>query len=532
MISKTYRIAALILIATALPLTAATPASEATPATVSDSGSKPSDAGATASTSAKPSETPGAELSRDALLIRAYRKEFIFLENEERALTQRLAEIDADRDAKVAELERLIKETETRIEDAKLAVGARETDLRQLEDEAARDEDAEQAVQSTLSQAMMTLEKYDVAPFPSKTGTPDASTSGVPSLDYARLSEEIDYTFTNALAVIQSLTDVRVKTGSFFLPNGSETRGDVIYIGNVAALGVSEQGGGTLAPAGNQMLSVIAPETEATARLLRDGRQPSSLPIYLYESLDKAVQKQEQKTVRQILKSGGIIGYVIVVLGSIGVLLTLARAVVLRWSATNTAKLLRRLEPLIRTGDRAQALAVCQSSRGSVASVLASTIRHIDADPAQLEDVISESILHETPQLDRFESAIRVFAAVAPLLGLLGTVTGMISTFDVLTVYGTGDPKHLSGGISEALVTTELGLIVAIPLLLLGSLLSGWSDRIKSGMENAALRVTNLSKGFYPDDAAVNVKPSRAVSHGENANVNADSKVIVSSQPL
>jgi biopolymer transport protein ExbB len=72
----------------------------------------------------------------------------------------------------------------------------------------------------------------------------------------------------------------------------------------------------------------------------------------------------------------------------------------------------------------------------------------------------------------------------------------MIATFDIITIHGTGDPKLLSGGISEALITTELGLIVAIPALLIGNLLSSWADRITSGLEVAALRVINAASGF------------------------------------
>ena len=107
---------------------------------------------------------------------------------------------------------------------------------------------------------------------------------------------------------------------------------------------------------------------------------------------------------------------------------------------------------------------------------------------------MSEAILHESGHLNRFGTAILVIAAVAPLLGLLGTVTGMIATFDIITEFGTGDPKLLSGGIAIALVTTELGLIVAIPTLLVGNLLSGWSDKIKDNMEAAALRVINVGQ--------------------------------------
>jgi biopolymer transport protein ExbB len=128
--------------------------------------------------------------------------------------------------------------------------------------------------------------------------------------------------------------------------------------------------------------------------------------------------------------------------------------------------------------------------------VMVSTIRGLQTDPKNIEDIISESVLNEQPALDRFRSALSVFAAVAPLLGLLGTVTGMITTFDVITQYGTGDPQLLSGGISEALITTEFGLAVAIPTLLIGNLLSSWSDRITSNIEVSALRAANISGGY------------------------------------
>ena len=102
-----------------------------------------------------------------------------------------------------------------------------------------------------------------------------------------------------------------------------------------------------------------------------------------------------------------------------------------------------------------------RSSLFSAQSVVASVTDH-DA----LMDT-AESALLEEKRLDRFSSAIVVIAAVAPLLGLWGTVTGMISTFEIITEHGTGDPKMLSAGISEALITTQLGLVVAIPMLLL-----------------------------------------------------------------
>jgi biopolymer transport protein ExbB len=124
--------------------------------------------------------------------------------------------------------------------------------------------------------------------------------------------------------------------------------------------------------------------------------------------------------------------------------------------------------------------------------VVASAVRNLERHRAHIEDIVSEQILHESAHLNRFGAFIIVIAAVAPLLGLLGTVTGMISTFDIITEFGTGDPKLLSGGISIALVTTEVGLAVAIPALIFGNLLSGWAESIKDEMEKAALHVINL----------------------------------------
>lgn len=120
------------------------------------------------------------------------------------------------------------------------------------------------------------------------------------------------------------------------------------------------------------------------------------------------------------------------------------------------------------------------------------TIQNSHGNRDHMDDVISEAMLHEAGALNRFGSAILVIASVSPLLGLLGTVTGMISTFDIITEFGTGDPKLLSSGISVALVTTELGLIVAIPAVLAGTLLSSWSDSIKYDLEEVALKATNI----------------------------------------
>ena len=155
-------------------------------------------------------------------------------------------------------------------------------------------------------------------------------------------------------------------------------------------------------------------------------------------------------------------------------------------------KSLRKVWTLVEAKKVEEARVLAETLGSSVGRVVAQTLKNAKAPREKLENIITESILNELKLVDRFGPIILVIAAVAPLLGLLGTVTGMISTFDVITEHGTGDPKLLSGGISEALITTKLGLMVAIPALLAGNLLSGQGQRIKIEMEKEALRMANL----------------------------------------
>jgi biopolymer transport protein ExbB len=115
----------------------------------------------------------------------------------------------------------------------------------------------------------------------------------------------------------------------------------------------------------------------------------------------------------------------------------------------------------------------------------------VDGSRAELENVLQEAILAEIPAQERFLSTLGVLASIAPLLGLLGTVTGMIHTFELITFHGTGDPRMLSSGISEALVTTMFGLGVAIPIMLAHSLISRRVEERIADLEEKAISFVN-----------------------------------------
>lgn len=168
------------------------------------------------------------------------------------------------------------------------------------------------------------------------------------------------------------------------------------------------------------------------------------------------------------IQQGGLVGYVIIVLGILGVLVAIERMVSLARASRGIKAQLKASK-----ADTGNAL-------GRILSVYESN-RSVDHETLELK--LDEAILREVPLLERWQSWIKVLAAVAPLLGLLGTVVGMIRTFQAITLFGTGDPKLMAGGISQALVTTVLGLIVAIPLVLLHSLVASRSKMLVEILE-------------------------------------------------
>ena len=124
--------------------------------------------------------------------------------------------------------------------------------------------------------------------------------------------------------------------------------------------------------------------------------------------------------------------------------------------------------------------------------MLADGIEHMDHPKELVEEIMYESVLETKLKLQRLLPLVAIIAAAAPLMGLLGTVTGIINTFKMITVFGTGDPKTLSGGISEALITTKFGLVVAIPSLIIHAFLSRTAKGKIDGMEQAAISFTNV----------------------------------------
>ena len=163
------------------------------------------------------------------------------------------------------------------------------------------------------------------------------------------------------------------------------------------------------------------------------------------------------------IDQGDTVGYVIISIGILGLLLAVWRLLTL---TTATAKCNAQAKNLEKPGNNAlgRVIQVAHDNPG------------VDVEGLELK--LGEAILKETPKFNAWLSTLKIISVVAPLLGLLGTVTGMIVTFQAITLYGAGDPKLMAGGISTALVTTVLGLVVAIPMVFLHTMVQSRAKRL------------------------------------------------------
>ncbi|MBI1178861.1 hypothetical protein GC207_15625 [bacterium] len=190
-------------------------------------------------------------------------------------------------------------------------------------------------------------------------------------------------------------------------------------------------------------------------------------------------------------KKGGPVMIPILLLGFVSLIVG-----VLKWLQVGrirkaTARDVQVVLEQLRAGHKNAAMEHAARIGGPSGEMLKRAVEHSGDDKELIEEVLYEQMLDTRPRLEKMMPLIALTAATAPLLGLLGTVTGMINTFNLISVFGTGDPRMLSSGISEALITTEYGLIVAIPALLIHAVVSRQTKGLLGSMEQAAVAFIN-----------------------------------------
>jgi len=179
-----------------------------------------------------------------------------------------------------------------------------------------------------------------------------------------------------------------------------------------------------------------------------------------------------QETLSEHLAKGGFVGYIIVGLGLLTFLIGIVKIITIFTFRVPSGSFVLDLAEMVKRGEKDQAASKAKAFGGLAGDMFLEAVENADQPRSLIEEYLSVKIIIARRKLESLLPFVAIIAAAAPLMGLLGTVTGMIKTFKLITVFGTGDARSLSTGISEALVTTELGLCVAIPSLIVHGILN------------------------------------------------------------
>jgi biopolymer transport protein ExbB len=285
--------------------------------------------------------------------------------------------------------------------------------------------------------------------------------------------------------------------------SGLVRKGQFLLLGPVAYF-VSEDGAvaGLAEQQVNRNEPVVAPldnapELAATLRRIAGGT-PAALPVDVTGGNARKLAATKETLTEHIIK-GGLTMVPILGLALAALLVGLWKWVQMAGVKSASPKQVYTILTHLTEGRPDEARRLAGRIRGPIGEMLCAGIDHIREPRALIEEVLFEKVLYAKGRLNSLLPFIAVTASSAPLLGLLGTVTGMINTFKMITVYGTGDAQTLSGGISEALITTEWGLIVAIPAVLLYAYLSRKAKGLLDDMEKIAVSFLNRLPTTPPD---------------------------------
>ncbi|WP_114767811.1 MotA/TolQ/ExbB proton channel family protein [Vibrio rhodolitus] len=271
---------------------------------------------------------------------------------------------------------------------------------------------------------------------------------------------------------IQASDDLAQTTVDFIDGEGKKSQVDALRLGAIGLVG--EQGYLAWNGARNEATAYIKqPDNGPTTASLSEVAQGQTANVILDPSRGVMLEQLAlTPSLKDRLQAGGVVGNIILGLLAIGAIIALVRGVSLA---------------IARQKIRAQLKKPTEPGNNPLGRILAVYNKEQNRTVEALELRLLEAVVDEQASLERGLSMLKLLAALAPMLGLLGTVTGMIETFQVITQFGNGDPKVMAGGISMALVTTVLGLVAAMPLLLAHNVLSSQAESIRNILEKQGI---------------------------------------------
>ena len=392
-------------------------------------------------------------------------------DSENRAREQRFAQDKANQQSELnrAERERAAEERrsarlEKKFEDNELLIAAKQEQLKErlgsLSELFGHLTAASGDLASNIEVSLVSSE------FPSREGFLQDLIAKMSGTDQLPQIEEIEKVWYEMLNEITQQGVVSRFTADVATPSGEIAQREVVRVGAFNIIDVD----GNYLSYGNEKLAELprqpsggavgaaAALADATSGLSQFGIDPTGPTggSFLAAIIDTP-------TLEERWHQGGYVGYAITAVGVFAFLLAIVRVIMLTMmgAAVNSQ---------LKSGEA--------KDNNPLGRVLLVSQENPNIDTETLELKMAEAVLRETPKLEAGLTLLKIIAAVAPLMGLLGTVTGMIITFQAITIFGAGDPKAMAGGISSALITTVLGLLVAIPTVLLHTVVNGRAQKI------------------------------------------------------
>lgn len=453
--------------------------------------------GAHAQTPTEPTEPTQSEEPAFAKAARSVHEQLETSLAELAALREKMAAEMIPLSRRLSDLEAELSQVRSEYQDTTLALDKSTLDLSNLGSDIKRDTEEGTYLSNLLNEYLRNFEsRLHIAEVQRYEGVIEAAKLG---LEDKSLSAGELYSRQAALlsAALERLHDALGGTrfeGTAVDPNGIVDEGSFVLVGPVALfrsadgqdVGTAEQRLGSLEPT---VIPFVLPEDLQAAEQLittSKGRIPLDPTLGNAHKIETTRETLQEHIVR-----GGPVMIPILALAAIALLITLFKWLSLAFLRNPSKKKIQSLLDAIAAHDESLAKERASELRGPVGKMLAVGVEHLGEPRELVEEVMYETVLTTRLKVQRFLPFIAICASSAPLLGLLGTVTGIINTFKMITVFGSGDVKSLSGGISEALITTEYGLIVAIPALLLHSFLSRKARGVVGEMEAAGVAFMN-----------------------------------------
>ncbi|MCG8567920.1 MAG: MotA/TolQ/ExbB proton channel family protein [Desulfobacterales bacterium] len=295
---------------------------------------------------------------------------------------------------------------------------------------------------------------------------------------------------------IQASGEVRMSRAPIIDRQGREVEARVLSLGNFTGIyDLDGEIGFLLYSDKSQRFFALSrlpsPEVKAALTDYLNGKT-AQVPMDITQGGALRSLTHELSLVDQVPKGGPIVWPILALLAMALVILA-ERAYFFLFRRIKVETFMKRVREFVDREEWEACQHYMASFKGSlIPKVLAKALPFRDQSRQDMENALQEAILGEIPRIERFLSTLGMLAAIAPLMGLLGTVTGMINTFHTITYYGAGDPRMMSGGISEALVTTMLGLAVAIPIMLFHTFLNRRVETQINQMEEKAVSFVNM----------------------------------------